>query len=89
MIRFLFKTPQHKTFNHKPIYYNPEAEDLKRRVAQSAGTDANYSGNLQKGNLKEAWGRNTRIASSKKSSSIRLVIIIIGLSLLAFRLFYY
>jgi hypothetical protein len=88
MFRFLFKIPQHKTFSHTPIYFDPEKEELKRRAASNEGDD-HAPRKVARGSLKESWGRSARNAKSTRASNIRLIFIILFLGLLAWLFFYY
>lgn len=43
----LFKTPKPKGFNYKPLYYNPEKEDLMQRVKEAQqNSDEQKAGDL-------------------------------------------
>lgn len=89
MFRFLFKIPAHRTFDHTPIYYNPEKEDLKRRVEGIEEDGKQHASKLAQGSLKESWGRSTRIAQGNRTSAVRLVIIILILVLFSWLLLFY
>lgn len=87
MFRFLVKIPKHKTFNYSPIYFNEEKEDLDKRLRQLEKEGKSNAVRIERGSLKESWGRSNRIAKSNKDSVIRLLVIIVLLLLIVFWIF--
>ncbi|HCS19524.1 MAG TPA: hypothetical protein DIW47_02990 [Bacteroidetes bacterium] len=85
----LFKLPQAKTFSHTPIYFDPEKEDLKRRVELGEKVENAVSQRISPGNLKESWGRSNRSAKSSRTSNLRVIMLIFILSFFAWFLLYY
>lgn len=74
-----FKAPRHQKFEYKPRYWNPEKEDLDRRVRLAKGESDNpdtMKSRISQG-LRRGYSSNTRSYSvSSKNSTIRLLIII-------------
>ncbi|MDX5320235.1 MAG: hypothetical protein LPK45_04070 [Bacteroidota bacterium] len=69
----LFKTPSHRKFEHSPIYYDPEKEDLQRRLGQAEGRQSRVAS----GELKERWSRNhDRLSAQNKASNMRILVIL-------------
>lgn len=74
--RFI-KLSQNKSFDYKPMYYNPQKEELQQRIdrakREAGSTDQPYTPNI-KGQFKPVFNREMR--TSERKSNIRLVIII-------------
>ncbi|MBI1222608.1 MAG: hypothetical protein GC180_08400 [Bacteroidetes bacterium] len=84
MFRFI-KTPSHRKFDHTPIYYNPEKEDLKRTVAEAEGKQ----NPLSQGVLKERWARNhDRLSVQNRASNVRIILIAAILAVLVWWIFF-
>jgi len=77
----LFKLPnRHKRFDYVPRYYNPDKEELERKIAQ-AKAEAARNGSLDNGREIEfrskfegKWGGSDVKAASMRSN-IRLIVI--------------
>ena len=87
-----FRSPQHNQFNFKNRYFDPEKEELKLRIEQ-AKRKLNKDSNHQfvpniKGQMKRALTEEQKIMPNQRNSNIRLVLIILALTALAFYLFY-
>ena len=86
-----FGENEHRVFNYKPIYYNPEEEERKRRFGAVDGSlekekkDGTYvpgsyiKGSLRDGNYRRSRGHSTRAQN---------IIGIVGLLLVFVVLFY-
>lgn len=93
MISSLFKRPKSRGFNYQPRYYDPAKEDLQQRLAKYKKTEDGETPDinieLTKERIRSGFSnRNRSTYSSTKSaerqSSVRLIIIMAGLFLLAF-----
>ncbi|MHB1278894.1 MAG: hypothetical protein ACYC1Q_10895 [Bacteroidia bacterium] len=84
-----FKLPKHKTFSHTPIYFDPEKEELKRRVENSEQDADNVVRRITHGSLKESWGRSNRSAPMNRASNYRVFILIFIFGFIAWYLLYY
>ncbi len=89
----LFKTPQHKRFSYKSIYYNEEKEDLKNRIEEAKNeiiienkNNIKHSSKI-KGQFKRPF--QSPFYQENKQSNTRLILIAIALFILAYYLFYY
>jgi len=88
--RFI-KLPSHKQFNYTPRYWDPEKEEREdriRRIKQEMGIDIPSDPNrstIRRGSFRQA-SRNTKV-KAKRSSNVRLLIILAVLFLLAYLLF--
>ena len=90
MISF-FKTPKPRQFNYAPIFYDARKEALKEReqlIKQELGiSDKDVPRvSLIKGRMR---GYYKRTAQDKAKSSLRLIVIMVILLLIAYFLFYY
>jgi 2'-5' RNA ligase len=88
----LFKTPRHRKFDYRPIYYNQQKEELQeriRKIEQEMGvgkpSDSNYKPTIQKGQMRGHFREARRL---KKQSNARLLIILLALFALAYFLIY-
>ena len=100
MIRSMFKLPRNKKFEFQPRYYDPEKEDLERRVRMAraqAGEDAEVDEEILRKKLSfedrlrsSAADRNfcSRIQHQKSMSRLRFFIILNILLLLSLMLVY-
>lgn len=75
-----FGDNEHRVFNYKPIYYDPEKEELKRRFGavdgsmQKAKEDGTYvPGSYIKGSMRDGGYKRTRTHMSKVHTIIGLV----------------
>ncbi len=74
-----FKTPRHQKFEYKPRYWNPEKEDLDKRIEMAKRE--NNDPNAMKSRISHGFRRSYNSSSRKKSnaskkSTIRLLVII-------------
>ena len=84
----LFKQQKHKQFEYRPVFYDPDKEELQKRIKKA---QIESSGNKTyvpdiKGKMKEYLISEKKSKASVKN--IRLIIIIVTLALLAL-MFYY
>lgn len=80
-----FKTPAHRKFEHTPIYFDQEKDDLKRRVEAAEGQRSR----LSQGALRDRWARNhDRMSAQNKASNIRMLVIIAILSFIVWWIFF-
>lgn len=92
MIKFtFFRARQPRTYDYYPRYYDPQKEDLEKRIAQAKAeanrvkSDAEIERELKfKKEVSSGW-KNTTAKQQIMKSNIRLVLILIGVCLL----FYY
>ena len=87
-----FKINKHKQFDFIPRYYDPQKEDLEKRIRsieQEMGANEGeaYRPSLRKGQMSNYFRGKKRKA--QKQSNIRLIIILIVLFLISFFLFFY
>lgn len=92
-----FHLQRHKTFNINPRYYDPDKEeqdDREQRIKAELGIkdeakdNANFKPNLR-GQFRYSLGRSAKSTSDgRRSSNVRLIILIIILSLLVYLFFY-
>mgnify|MGYP006906715740 CR=1 FL=1 len=76
-ITFLHR-PKPRQYSYKPVFYNPEEEERKERMAEPGSRD-----HLRQ-EIRQKWGQNR---SRKKSSSLSLmlyILIILGMLYLIF-----
>ncbi|HNV96130.1 MAG TPA: hypothetical protein PKG63_06625 [Bacteroidales bacterium] len=81
-IRF-FKLPKAKQYGYKPVFYDPEKEELEQRSMQDhTKTNNEYS---YKEHIKGSFQKNKSKARNAdiRKANIRLIVIIVGLTALA------
>lgn len=91
----LFKIPQHRVFHHIPIYYD-EAQEKREERAQNAREElglptedekaARVGSKIKGGMRRRHQDFFEQSYAEKKKSTLRLVLIIVGLSLIAYYL---
>jgi hypothetical protein len=82
-----FKRPKNKQFNYKPVFWDKAKEERENRTKLALDEkDKDYSEALRK-RLDYRWRRNSAIKSNR-NSNLRLIVIIVGLSLLSYYLFF-
>ena len=91
----LFKTPKHRVFNYKPLYWDPEKEELQERIKR-ARAEANSvenrplsksaPHNMIRGSFQKALYENRRHSGDNK---ILRVIIILSFAALLIAFFYF
>ncbi len=87
-----FKINKHKQFNFIPRYYDPQKEDLEKRIRSveremGAKEGEAYRPTIRKGQMSNYFNRKR--GKAQKQSNIRLIIILIVLFLISFFLFFY
>lgn len=83
-----FRTPKPRKFNYRPLFYDPlkeEREERNRRIEKEMGVqkDGNegYRPGIQRGSMRAYYQKNQDI---KRTSNIRLILIIAFLLLVAY-----
>lgn len=84
-----FKTPRPKEFNYMPRYYDErkeEADERQKRIEKelSASNNGEYVSGITRGSMQRRFAERRR---GKRSSTIRLLVIIAILFLLTYFLF--
>lgn len=79
--RFLNKTIPHQRFNYNPMYYDERKERLERKKEQYRKLDDNTLSDSEKRemfreNLREGFSRAQYRQTQKRSSNIRVLILI-------------
>lgn len=84
-----FRTPQHRVFNYKPVYWDPKKEEFEARVKQArekysvqkTGKDASYvPGSLIRGSFRKRPELKRGYPARQKM--IRIVVILLLAALL-------
>ena len=90
-IRFsLFKTPKHRVFDHKPIYYDPQKErkqELERMVeeAKTGSYDAgNATTRIRQGFRANLPGSDGLLRKESLDRRIRLILVFVFLATVAY-----
>ncbi len=88
----LIKTPRHKRFNYKPMYYDAEQEEIRQRIEEAkrrveaenrpAGDVTSETVRLK---LSDEWRRKSRKSASQQSNM--RVAMIAGLLFILFYLY--
>ncbi len=89
-----FKVPQHRVFNYQPRYYDPEKERREQRrkelgLADDDEANAEYSvGSLIRGGAMRSRHDHfsQKMQSQKRRSQFTLILLIAGLSVVAYYL---
>ncbi|MGY6647284.1 hypothetical protein [Wenyingzhuangia sp. IMCC45574] len=94
MFKSPFKAIGHYVFDYKPRYYDERKERIEAledryRVERNKEDNGDYEVTLTKNNLKNEWSRTKASAFDDKSSTYRLLLIILILSLITWGLFNY
>lgn len=86
-----FKIPKYNKFNYQPLYYDAKKEEREKRNKQiKAELGLSEESDVYVPHIKgqfKTYFRKQRL--SKKSSNVRLVIIMIFLMLVSYYLFFY
>ena len=92
MARFSwFGDQEHRVFNYKPVYYDPEKEERRRRFGKvdgSAGTPDAKTGEYAPGSYIQGSFRDGNYARRRGATRAQSIIGIIGLVLVAIVLIY-
>ena len=88
----MFKTPfkpiGHYVFNYKPRYYDERKERIQALEERyKRENDGEHTVTLSKNNLKNEWSRSKASAFDDRSSTYRLLLIVLILSLFTWGLF--
>ncbi len=79
------RLPSSRKFDYQPLYYDPVKEELEQRIENA---EKKAKGEF-KGNITHLYRQNRQFSRSEhKTRSMRLLIIVIILSLIAYYLFY-
>lgn len=82
-----FKKPQHQKFEYKPRYWNPEKEDLDRRIELAKRENDNptaMKSRIAQGLQRRRNSSSRNNSGNSKKSTIRLLVIIGILLLLSY-----
>ena len=86
----IFKTQKHKRFEYKPVYFDPDKEDLNKRIKRAENEALNENSSTYvpdiKGKMKEYL--ITQNKAKATHVTIRRIIIVITI-LLMIAIFYY
>ncbi len=87
----MFGSQEHRVFNYKPIYFDPEKEERKRRFGQVDGTldkemkDENYvPGSYIRGSFSEGRYKSEKKASTRAQDIIGLVGLLLVVTILIY-----
>ncbi|MFN3555410.1 MAG: hypothetical protein ACK4VN_05560 [Bacteroidales bacterium] len=81
-----FKTPKHKHFNYKPVYWDRAKEEReKRQKTALEETHKDYAQALRE-RMELRWKRSAG-ARSRKNSNLRLIAVLMGIGLVFYYLF--
>ncbi|HAZ74013.1 MAG TPA: hypothetical protein DDX33_07425 [Rikenellaceae bacterium] len=87
----LFGDSEHRVFNYKPIYYNPEEDERRRKFGSVDGTlekekkDGTYvPGSYIKGSLRDGHYQSTREHMKKTQVIIGIISMILIVAVLYF-----
>lgn len=95
MFKFTFvKTPKPRAFYHRPIYWNPEAEEHKERLERvrkelgERDESQPYKASIKRGSFRRGrWDEPSAdtldMQSERRRSNVRLVVIVVVLLALA------
>ncbi|MFT6210411.1 MAG: hypothetical protein ACJATE_001028 [Bacteroidia bacterium] len=82
----MFKTPRHRSFDYKPVYYDEQKErkaELNRLVEESQSGEVSDERRVERlrGKLSEKWSAGSRSGQKPKgfSQSLRFVLILAAL----------
>jgi hypothetical protein len=83
---FLFKTPKARQFHYEPLFYDAEKEAREERIKKimrevNATSTEGYKPGITRGTLRDYYKGKNR---SDRYNTLRLLIIIIALVLLAY-----
>ena len=86
----LFRTPQHREFQYRPMYWNPEkekSEAFKKRISKIRKNDVEGTKARISSGLRTGYGGNTKLkADLRLRSNIRILAIVSFLVLICFYL---
>ena len=87
----MFGSQEHRVFNYKPIYFDPEKEERKRRFGQVDGTadkemkDENYvPGSYIRGSFREGRYKSEKKSSNRAQDIIGLVGLLLVVTILIY-----
>lgn len=78
---FLNKTIRHQRFNYNPMYYDERKERIERKKMQyerleDGSISAEERREMMKDQIRENWSRGAYRQSQKRSSNVRIIIIL-------------
>ena len=87
----LFKLPEYRRFNYRPMYHDPEKEEREarlRKIKAEAGipVEGQYVSNIRRGAMKSYLRKNEK--KVQRQSNLRLVLIIAVLLFIFYLLLY-
>ncbi len=73
----MFKTPKHRSFEYKPLFYDEQKErkkELEQLAKEAATRDLSDERRLEvlRSKLNQKWSASSRVARSKQSSGRKL-----------------
>jgi hypothetical protein len=86
----IFRVPKHQQFKYKPMYYDPQKEELQERLNtlrelqknDVEGAKARITSGIRSGHMKDQTYRREQV----RRSNIKLVIIVVMLLVLGYLL---
>ncbi len=83
-----FKTPKNKQFDYKPIYYDAKKEEMERKYGKGGkkSGEQGYEEELRE-RMQSRWRRSSATRDAL-SSARRLILIIFGLAIALYFLFF-
>ncbi len=90
----LIKINKNRQFNYVPIYYNEQKEELEGRIkdiememgVKKSDAQGNYQPAIRRGSMRGYYKQQKK--TGNKASNIRLIILILFFSALAYYIFY-
>ncbi len=82
-----FKTPRHKKFNYKPVYYDKKKEEREKRQKAALEEDHKNYEKALRDRLQMRWKR-TAGARTRRASNQRLVVIFVVMFVLVYLIFF-
>ena len=79
---------EHRVFNYKPRYYDPEKEELKRRFGAVDGSMEKKDGSYAPGSYIQGAFRDGNYSRKRSASKAQAIIGIVGLILLVIAMIY-
>lgn len=79
-----FKTPKHKQFKYRPLFYDEKKEELEKLKRESVSGD-DFDEAALRDRLELRWKRSRR-SQDKKFTKMRFIVILLVLALVAWLL---
>ncbi len=83
-----FGDNEHRVFNYRPRYYDPEKEELKRRFGAVDGSMEKKDGSYAPGSYIQGAFRDGNYSRKRSASKAQAIIGIVGLILLVIAMIY-